>query len=380
MSRRCAALLRAAIRGLLLLALLVSGAVAALPASPRPHSWVLDEAGLLDAAAEQRLDALIDAARLERPVELSVVTLADIGSEDPRRYATRLFNQWGIGDTQRHDGLLLFIAREQRAAEIILGQGIDDDSRLASSQRIMDQVLVPALRRGKAAQGIEASLRALLAEIHGLPGASQGVPEEALASPVQPLLEREDRGLPAAPGRSEPAAVRSERGPDWGALAMALGAPLALVAAFALRMGWRVRGRRCPRCAAPMQRLDEQADDAHLQPAQRIEESLRSVDYDVWVCTACSEVDIRRYGAWFRSVYSCPHCKARTLQRQTTTLQSATTLSGGRIRVDEHCAHCNHRHSHERSTPRLSSTSSSGRSRSGFSGGRSRGRGASGRW
>ena len=125
-----------------------------------------------------------------------------------------------------------------------------------------------------------------------------------------------------------------------------------------------------------MQRLEESADDAHLQPAQRLEESLGSVDYDVWACSACTFVDTKRYGAWFTRYARCRQCQTVALEREQTTLVAATYSHGGRVRVDERCQHCGHHHTYERTTPRKTKP----RSGSGFSGGSSSGRGASGRW
>jgi uncharacterized protein len=378
---------QAGVRWQLLVLILVASLAAhaaATPQSPRPHSWVRDDAGMLAPAAEQHIDATIELARAQRSVELAVVTVADAGTDDTRRYATELFNAWGIGDPQRHDGVLIFIAREQRAAEIILGDGIDSDAEVATSQRIMDGVLVPHMRRGDPAGGLLATVEAVLQQIHGI-----AAPAVETGGTAMGLQSGRADALDAAPSTAAPRSLRApEAASDadapldrlakhpvtWGS-----GGLLALFGAFALRWWWRIRGRRCPRCHAAMQRLSETADDAHLQPAQRLEEQLGSVDYDVWACTACSFVDTRRYGAWFTRYARCEKCQTAALERNQTTVLAATYDHGGRVRVDEHCKHCDHRHSYERSTPRRTRSSSSGGS-SGFSGGRSSGRGASGRW
>lgn len=354
------------------------------PESPRPHSWVRDDAGMLAPAAEQQIDAMIELARGHKPVELAVVTVADAGTDDTRRYATELFNAWGIGDSQRHDGVLVFIAREQRAAEIILGEGIDSDAEVATSQRIMDGVLIPHMRRGDPAGGLLATVEAVLQQIHGI-----APPAIETGATAMDLQSREVGAPGSAPSAVLPQPLRAPEAPShkdspldrlaahpvtWGG-----GGLLALLGMFALRWWWRIRGRPCPRCHAAMQRLSETADDDHLQPAQRLEEQLGSVDYDVWACTACSFVDTRRYGAWFTRYARCTKCQTAALERNQTTVLAATYDHGGRVRVDEHCKHCDHRHSYERSTPKRTRSSSSGRA-SGFSGGRSSGRGASGRW
>ena len=39
-----------------------------------------------------------------------------------------------------------------------------------------------------------------------------------------------------------------------------------------------------------MYRIEEFADDEHLEEGQRLEERLESIDYDVWRCDDCGEV------------------------------------------------------------------------------------------
>ena len=68
-----------------------------------------------------------------------------------------------------------------------------------------------------------------------------------------------------------------------------------------LRRYLRKRPRRCTRCSSLMQRAGEQADDAHLDGPQRLEEYLKSVDYDVWHCPECAHMKIMAYRSWFSS-------------------------------------------------------------------------------
>ena len=114
--------------------------------------------------------------------------------------------------------------------------------------------------------------------------------------------------------------------------------------------------------------------DAHLAGAEKAEEGVGSVDYDVWVCR-CGQTQKVRYGALFTPYKTCKGCQAKTLKVDTTTLVSATTSSEGRARVDERCANCSYSNTYERSIPRVRESSSSSSSR-----GSSSGRGSSGSW
>ncbi|MFM8414867.1 MAG: TPM domain-containing protein, partial [Planctomycetota bacterium] len=81
---------------------------------PRPPGHVVDTVGLLaadDAAALERLAAGIEAAS---GGDLVVVVIRTTGGRPPRAFATDLFNRWQLGSAERNDGLLIFVALDDR--------------------------------------------------------------------------------------------------------------------------------------------------------------------------------------------------------------------------------------------------------------------------
>jgi uncharacterized protein len=126
-----------------------------------------------------------------------------------------------------------------------------------------------------------------------------------------------------------------------------------------------------------MVRLDESADDAHLSPAERVEESVGSVDYDLWVCNDCGTHRKIGWRTLFTRFGRCRRCAARTQRSETVTLEYATEYHSGLARVTETCFHCHHVHTFTRVIPRLSRSDSSSSS---SGGGSSSGRGSSGSW
>ena len=63
------------------------------------------------------------------------------------RYATALFNEWGIGSQQRNYGMLLLVSLGDRRARIELGAGWGLDYN-RQSQNIMDSLIVPSFKQG----------------------------------------------------------------------------------------------------------------------------------------------------------------------------------------------------------------------------------------
>lgn len=195
------------------------------------------------------------------------------------------------------------------------------------------------------------------------------------------------RGIPPRP-MGEALAMGLERNKE---LVYGSGAGLGVVGLLMLKRWNRRRVRTCEKCHQPRELLTEALDDQHLDAGQKREESLGSVDYDVWWCGRCNDALVLRYGAFFTAYSSCPKCSAKTKRSNTTTVRAATEYSTGLQRIDEHCEHCGYRNSSTRTTARIqrsssssssswSSSSRSSSSSSSFGGGRSSGGGSSGSW
>lgn len=126
-----------------------------------------------------------------------------------------------------------------------------------------------------------------------------------------------------------------------GGSATALGGFTALALGIGgLRWAARNRLRRCPGCRSAMGRLGRAAHDPYLTSSEKIEESVRSVEYDVWLCPACGTSRKLRHGVWITSYSTCPQCGAKTLSKRTLTLSVASDKSEGRQQTTKTCGSC----------------------------------------
>ncbi len=352
---------------------------------PRPAAgaWSVDMTRTLAPQTLAEVDRLGNALVSEGHGQLAVVVVDTTGRRPPREFALALFNQWGIGTASRHDGALLFIALNDRAAEIILGDRVDGPSDQARSDDIMASGVVPAFKRGSPDDAVLAGARGL----HQLIKSSElNQPSSETATACDAAVEENPWAAPIDPHDDVlsvtfvPSASGKEAELNVPAVAGGLG--LLGAAGVAGRALLRRRPRRCQKCRNPRTRLDEDADDAHLKPGEVREEQLGSVDYDVWWCESCQDALVERYGALFTRHARCPKCRFVTASKTSRTIRRATTTRGGEVEITVQCKHCSHRAKSRRTTARLSqSSSSSSSSRSSSSGGgRSSGGGSSGRW
>ena len=165
----------------------VSLAAASFPA--HGNLYVNDYAGLLDADTRARLVARLETLRADSGVEMTILTLNGWqGLADPGQgfadFATALFNDWGVGASNRNDGILVLVAPDSRDMRIVLGDGYDRGFSDRAAALIADDFL-PAFAKGDYPTGIEAGAGAVIDQI-ALPH-SVGQPPPARHVP---LIER----------------------------------------------------------------------------------------------------------------------------------------------------------------------------------------------
>ncbi len=323
-------------------------------------TWVTDLPAALRPDTTRRLNLLAETLERETTAEMAVVVIHDLEGRSIEDFANDLFNRWGIGKRGANNGVLFLWAVGDRRVRIEVGTGLEgviSDSRAGS---VLDRLVIPRFKEKRFDDGVLDGFGELAALVRG---GTRELPAEAarVYSPVEDA-PRSSSGSPKV----------------WvwlvglaGLLASVIGGTLGL------KRWRRYRRRFCPSCQTEMVRLAEDADDAHLEAAGRLEERLGSVDYDVWECRGCRHRFTLRYPRWFTSYGRCPQCSHRTCSKTEATIEAATTTSSGRARVTEDCEFCTYHRQYIRTIPRISSSSSSSGGGSSFGGGSSSGGGAS---
>ncbi len=321
--------------------------------SPRASGgWVVDQAEVLDDATEARLNAVLTSLEQDTRVEVAVVTVDDT-ELTPKEFTTALFRSWGIGKAGADNGLLVVMVIGQRRLEMEPGYGLEPiltDSWLGQMQA---EFMVPHFKAGDYGAGLLAGVEAsaTMLRLHAL--------EARLGSRVSEVPEADWPDVPASNfGRGIPRDEILAGSLGFGAFSLLGGLFLILYR----------RRRVCPECGVYMPMLDEEADDAHLEPGQRTEEQIKSVNWKVHACPTCDHVLTFRSARLFSRYSTCPECNNRTRTSTRTTISAATYTSSGSAQITENCAHCSYHSSHTVTIPRkqrsTSSSSSSSRSSS----------------
>ena len=140
----------------------------AAPVPVPPYSArVLDLTGALDNAHIASLNEQILALEADTRAAVVVFMLPTTGEEAIEQYATRVFGEWKLGDTERDDGILILVATQDRRMRIEVGQGLEGTVPDILASRIIDEQMKPRFRSDDYAGGLEAAISRIGATVRG---------------------------------------------------------------------------------------------------------------------------------------------------------------------------------------------------------------------
>lgn len=179
-------------RVLILLLVLLPLPLAAAAKFPPLTGRVVDNAGIIDAATQQRLTSQLAAYEQQSGNQIVVVTLPSLQGLPIEDYGYQLGRFWGIGQKDKNTGALLIVAPNERQTRIEVGYGLEGELTDARSKIIIEQVMLPRFRQGDYATGISDGVSAMLQVLGGngaalAPATMQGE-QDASGWPVFLLL------------------------------------------------------------------------------------------------------------------------------------------------------------------------------------------------
>lgn len=329
--------------------------------------FVADPDGILSETARAQLDTLMARMRSRLTVEPMVVVVGDITDPDnEHEFATRLFEQWGIGKADKDNGLLVLMVENQHAVVVRTGYGLEGVLPDIVCGRIIRNVFIPAAKEGDYDKAMLQTM-ATINEILSDPAVADEYRSDDADSDSNPMSDKAFRiyiftacavalamlllflyCLYRVRTRSDYQKYRALerlRSPYLALTAAGIFIPLIASVPLILCLNrWRNRPRICPSCGAKMIKVDEVHDNDYLTPAQDLEERIGSVDYDVWLCRDCGETDILAYTLPSSTYTECPECGARTMRPTgyRVVVRPTATNHGTAVR-DYECLNCHHR-------------------------------------
>lgn len=138
-----------------------------IPAKPNPPRLVNDFVMKLSptelSSLEQKLRGYADSTS----TQITIVIVKTTGDSDPYDYAIKLAKDWGVGQKDKNNGLVLLWATETRKLRIVTGRGMEATITDAISKRIINTILKPYFQAGQFYQGLDEATSEIMRRASG---------------------------------------------------------------------------------------------------------------------------------------------------------------------------------------------------------------------
>ena len=128
----------------------------------RTSNAVNDFAGLLSVNEQRNLEQKLRQYQRETSTAIVIVAENSLQGEDEFDYSNRLAQAWGIGTGENDNGILIYIAKQERRIRIQTGYGAEGFLPDAMAKRIIDNIITPYFRQGNYYGGLDRATSAIM--------------------------------------------------------------------------------------------------------------------------------------------------------------------------------------------------------------------------
>src|SRR5713226_1944722 len=141
---------------------------------PSPFRYVVDSAGVIDSATNQRMEKILRALKESGDIEFAVVTVKTTGDQDIFDYSLAVARGWGIGSSEgEKNGLLLLVAIDDHKYFIQVSRHLEGDLPYGlvgeAGRRMRDP-----FRRGDYSNGLMTAVQTMVSTLEEKRGFSVG--------------------------------------------------------------------------------------------------------------------------------------------------------------------------------------------------------------
>jgi uncharacterized protein len=136
---------------------------------PQLTSPVVDLTNTLSAQERAQLDQKLRAFFERKGAQVQVLLVPTTEGEPIEQFSARVFEAWKLGRQGVDDGVLLTVAKNDRAVRIEVAYGLEGALPDVITGRIIEQVIVPRFRNGQFYDGINEAVDRVIAVLEGEP-------------------------------------------------------------------------------------------------------------------------------------------------------------------------------------------------------------------
>ena len=132
---------------------------------PTSDFYVNDYSGILTEETKNYIIKTNVELQQKTGAQIVVVTIKNLEGKSIEEYATNLFRNFGIGDSQKNNGVLLLCSTGDRQFRIEVGYGLEGTLTDGKTGRIQDTYIIPYLKNNNYNDGIKNGFNAILNEV-----------------------------------------------------------------------------------------------------------------------------------------------------------------------------------------------------------------------
>ena len=136
---------------------------------PALSGRVVDETATLTAAQRRALEEKLQEFEQRKGSQIAVLIVGTTFPEPIESYSIRVADAWKIGRKAVNDGILVVVAKSDRAMRLEVGYGLEGAIPDAMARRLIDEVFIPGFREGNFYDGLSAGVDRLIKVIDGEP-------------------------------------------------------------------------------------------------------------------------------------------------------------------------------------------------------------------
>ncbi len=138
-----------------------------IPPKPTKETSVYDEARLLSGYEKNALERKLINYADSTSTQIVVASIKTLGGEDIAFFSTKWAHEWGIGQANEDNGVLLLVAKDDRKLWITTGYGVEHLLTDALAKRIVTNIITPQFKQGNFYEGLDRGTSAIIEILNG---------------------------------------------------------------------------------------------------------------------------------------------------------------------------------------------------------------------
>lgn len=133
---------------------------------PTSRFFVNDFADVIDKADEEEIFSRAAALNGKTTAQVVTVTVKSLNGEEPADYALNLGRQWGVGQKDNDNGVVILLSTAERQIYIAVGGGLEGALPDSKTGRIIDDYGLSYLKENNFSKGLLEISRAVINEVY----------------------------------------------------------------------------------------------------------------------------------------------------------------------------------------------------------------------